>query len=403
TDASSAADVTPIDTQDLQTKSENQPDAVVAVADSGSAPAEVHVSDTVSARNDSSLDEPTKGEELAAVEEPAPKSELATIPDVVVQDQPANDSKEPLESNADTQESETNVAVETDAVQGDKLVEHEGAKDNGPTTTEDAAVICKTENPLALEESPAEAVPDDEPVSEQSAVDLLPSKDQPSALLASATDESALEQPAAKDTIDASVVADDTPPALDSTINEDSVAQSPAEETKTDVLDAAVAEPGVVEIPNADAPAKVVVDEERTVEPTPEVESVVAGPPDEHLDADSAIVNPQTDDLPLDANGSATAEPSVEESTEEDKPVATDADATKEDVVEPSIAVEEKRDLAAAVTDEPSVEAETSLDADVKELANVDSTPAQPLVADEPATEVPDKVESAVEDENPTP
>ncbi|KAJ2506335.1 hypothetical protein H4217_009042, partial [Coemansia sp. RSA 1939] len=337
TDASSAADVTPIDTQDLQTKSDNQPDAVVAVADSGSAPAEAHVSDAVSARNDSSLDAPTKSEELAAVEEPAPKSESATIPDVVVQDQPANDPKEPLESNADTQEPETSVVVETDAVEDDKPAEHEGAKANEPTTIKDAIVISKPENPLALEESPAEAVSEDELVSEHSAVDPLSSKDQPSAPLALATDEPALEQPAAKDTIDASVVADETP-ALDSAIDEDAVAQSPAEETKADVLDAAVAESGVVEIPNADAPAKAVVDEERTVEPAPEVEPVVADPPDEQLDADSAIVNPQTDYLPLDANGSATADPSVEESTEEDKPVATDADATKEDVAEPSVA-----------------------------------------------------------------
>ncbi|KAJ2511329.1 hypothetical protein H4217_007437, partial [Coemansia sp. RSA 1939] len=227
--------------------------------------------------------------------------------------------------------------------------------------------------------------------------------DQPSAPLALATDESALERPAAKDTIDASVVVDDTPPALDSAIDEDAVAQSPAEETKADVLDAAVAEPDVEEAPNADAPAKAVVDEEGSVEPAPEVEPVVAGPPDEQLDADSAIVNPQTDNLSLDANGSASDEPSVEESTEEDKPVATDADATKEDVAEPSVAVEEKRGLAAAVTDEPSVEAEASLDADVKEPADVDSTSVQPLVADEPATEVPDKVESAVEDEDSTP
>ncbi|KAJ2502244.1 hypothetical protein GGI11_007731, partial [Coemansia sp. RSA 2049] len=307
TDASSAADVTPIDTQDLQTKSDNQPDAVVAVADSGSAPAEAHVSDAVSARNDSSLDAPTKSEELAAVEEPAPKSESATIPDVVVQDQPANDPKEPLESNADTQEPETSVVVETDAVEDDKPAEHEGAKANEPTTIKDAIVISKPENPLALEESPAEAVSEDELVSEHSAVDPLSSKDQPSAPLALATDEPALEQPAAKDTIDASVVADETP-ALDSAIDEDSVAQNPVEETKADVLDAAVAEPDVAKKPNADAFAKVVVDEEHTVGPAPEVESAVAGSPDEQLDAESAIVNPQTNDLPVDANESATAE-----------------------------------------------------------------------------------------------
>ncbi|KAJ2653713.1 hypothetical protein GGH99_007498, partial [Coemansia sp. RSA 1285] len=319
TDAASAADVTTIDTQDLQTKSDNQQDAVVAVADSGSAPAEVHVSDTVSAGNDPSLDGPTKSEDLAAMEEPAPKSESATIPDVVVQDQPANDSKEPFESNADTQKPETSVAVETDAVEDDKPIEHECAKTNEPTTTEDAVVICKTENPLALEESPAEAVSEDELVSEQFAVDSLPSKDQPSAPLALATEESALEQPEAKDTINASVVADETP-ALDSAIDEDSVAQNPVEETKADVLDAAVAEPDVAKKPNADAFAKVVVDEEHTVGPAPEVESAVAGSPDEQLDAESAIVNPQTNDLPVDANESATAEQSVEEPTEKDKP-----------------------------------------------------------------------------------
>ncbi|KAJ2510894.1 hypothetical protein H4217_007642, partial [Coemansia sp. RSA 1939] len=226
--------------------------------------------------------------------------------------------------------------------------------------------------------------------------------DQLNVSFALATDESALEQPEANDIINASVVADDTL-ALDSAIDEDSVAQSLAEETKADVLDAAVAEPDVAKTPNADAFAKVVVDEERTVEPAPEVESVVAGSPDEQLDAESAIVNPQANDLPVDANESATAEPFVEKSTEKDKPVATDADATKGDVAEPFVVVEEKRDLSAPVTDEPSVEAETSLAANVKESTDVDSTPVQPLVADEPATEVPDRAELVVEDEELTP